>query len=238
MLALDHIVVHVNETSEIAKLSAELTRAGVPFEPDWGKEAKGFKVANIWLGQQYFEIVDIRTADNLWQPQWSARHARGDRGVYCIFFKTNEDIHGLYKKLLGSGVQATEPERTRFKWLFGLLEKKLPWQFMLLPEIPGTPVELGIIRYDEGAEKKSRPYMVPNTEDIGLTGLSKACVYTERQSEAQAYLETIHRTISQEVSLELSPKTPEQTAVVQLTAEVAPGKNLSGFKVANTAVVI
>ena len=237
MLTLDHIVVHIDGAAELTDLSAELKGAGIPFEPSWGKAAKGFKVANIWIGQQYFEIVDIYSPDNLWQPQWSARHANGDRGVYCIFFKTDENIYKLYNKFLGSGVQAAEPERTRFKWLFGLLEKKLPWQFMLLPKIPGTPVEIGIIQYDGGAEKKSRPYMVPNTEDVGLTGLSKARVYTEQHSEAQTYLETIRRLSSQDVALELSPKNPEQTAAAELLA-VTTNNTLSSFKVANTTVVV
>ena len=237
MLTLDHIVVHVDNSNEISALKSELDKASIPFEPDWGKAAKGFKIANIWIGQQYFEIVDILSADNLWQPQWSERHAQGDRGIYCIFLKTNEPIEQLHAKFLSEGIKATEPERTRFKWMFGLLEKKLPWQFMLLPNIPGTPIELGIIRYDEGAEKKHKPFMVPNTEDIGIVGLSRAVVYSEHCDEAKTYLERIGRIVSEDIPIELNEKGSSEQRIIELKAELKADLSFSGFQVANVAVV-
>ena len=238
MLTLDHIVVHVDSSKETTELKSELDRVGIPFEPDWGKKAKGFKVSNIWIGRQYFEIVDILSADNLWQPQWSERHARGERGVYCLFLKTNQAVNDIYAALIREGINVSRPERTRFKWMFGLLEKKLPWQFILLPKIPGTPVELGIIQYDAGAEKKFKPFMVPNTEDKGLLGLVEARVVSRAKDEAAAWLETLSRITGQELPLKLVEKTGEsENVVLQLVPELASGTNFSGVSIANVRIV-
>lgn len=235
---LDHIVIHVDTTDEITRLKTELDAAAVPFEPTWGKAAKGFKIANIWVGQQYFEIVDIHSDKNLWQPQWAQRHARGDRGVYCIFFKVQEDVHKLYQKFVQQNIDVTEPERTRFKWLFGLLEKKLPWQFMLLPNVLGTAVELGIIRYDDGAEEKHKPFMVPNTADKGITGLSRATLHTTKYHEAQQYLEHIQHIMGQTLPLHLHEMTDTTASpAVEIGVELDESTVFSGFQIANAHVL-
>lgn len=237
MLTLDHIVVHVDSSSEIVELKSKLDSVNIPFEPDWGKKAKGFKVSNIWIGQQYFEIVDILGPDNLWQPQWSARHAKGDRGVYCLFLKTNQAIHDLYDKLSNEGIKPSKPERTRFKWMFGLLAKKLPWQFMLLPKIPGTPIELGIIQYDAGAEEKSKPYMVPNAEDRGLLGLDRAIVSSEDREVASQWLGEVSRILGQELTVAIAEKPATlQNTVMQLTPKVSPDANFSDVVISNVAI--
>ncbi|MFG6096420.1 hypothetical protein SPB21_14265 [Leptothoe sp. ISB3NOV94-8A] len=237
-MILDHIVVHVESLEEINTLKAELDRLDIPFEPTWGKAAKGFQVSNIWVGQQYFEIVNILSSNNLWQPQWAARHAQGERGVYCVFFKVNEDIHQLYKNLKGANILVNEPERTCFKWMFGLLEKKLPWRFMLLPKIPGTRIELGIIQYDKGAEKKYAPFMVPNTKDKGIVGLRSACIYTDQVDEADAYLEEVGRLVNQTVPIQLNKQVGSAPGLVlELQAELDADVKFSGFNVSNVAVV-
>ena len=235
MLTLDHIVVHV-DGDDITQLKSELDRAGLPFEPDWGKKAKGFKVANVWIGRQYVEIVNILAPDNLWQPQWSARHARGDRGVYCLFLKTDQDFDDLHAAFTRGGVHASQPERTRFKWMFGLLEKKLPWRFMLLPPVPGTPVELGVIQYDRGAEAKFRPFMVPNAEDKGLLGLEKATVVSGNRDEACAWLENLSRILGQALPLNVGGD-GSQGAALHLTPRLAPGTDFPGVKIANVQIL-
>ena len=132
----------------------------------------------------------------------------------------------------------TEPERTRFKWLFGLLEKKLPWQFMLLPGIPGTPVELGIIRYDAGAEKKNKPFMVPNTETEGIVGLDTAYVSSEESKKARGYLERLQHLLARDMPVHISNKVDfEQDTTVKITARLRPNKAFSGFRVADVVVV-
>ena len=235
MLTLDHIVVHVNGGEDIIRLKSELDRAGLPFEPDWGKKAKGFTVANVWLGRQYFEIVNILAPDNLWQPQWSARHARGDRGVYCLFLRTNQNIDDLHAAFTREGVPTSLPERTRFRWMFGLLEKKLPWRFMLLPPVPGTPVELGVIQYDSGAEGKFRPFMTPNAEDKGLLGLERATVVSGSRDEAHAWLENVSRVLG---PLPLNVEGDgSQGAALRLTPKLAPGTDFSGVRIANVRIL-
>ena len=135
--------------------------------------------------------------------QWSERHARGERGVYCLFLKTDQAIEDIYAELTREGVNVSQPERTRFKWMFGLLEKKLPWQFILLPKISGTPIELGIIQYDEGAEKKFKPFMVPNAEDKGILGLAEARIVSQMKDKASTWLENISRFTGQALPLKL-----------------------------------
>lgn len=237
-MILDHIVVHVESLEETNDLKADLDKLDIPFEPTWGKEAKGFKVSNIWIGKQYFEIVNILGSDNLWQPQWASRHTQGDRGVYCVFFKVSEDIYQLYKNLKGASIDIMEPERTSFKWMFGLLEKKLPWRFMLLPRIPGTPIELGLIQYDKGAEKKYEPFMIPNTKDKGILGLSNACIYTSQIEEANAYLERVSGLVNQTIPIQLNKRISSgSNTVLSLQAVLKSDAEFSSFSISNVSVV-
>lgn len=52
-----------------------------------------------------------------------------------------------------------------------------------LPKIPGTDIEIGFIEYDEGAFKKFSPYMVPNSTDVGITGV-ETCLILSSDTEA------------------------------------------------------
>ena len=232
-MTLDHIVIHL-DADDLGAFKRELDEAGVPFEPGWGKKAKGFRVANLWVGAQYLELVEIVAPENLWQPRWSRRHAEGERGVYCLFLKIDETVEALYERLTAAGLSPSEPERTRFKWLFGLLEKKLPWQFILLPQIPGTPVELGFIHYDTGAEAKAKPYMVPNTEDVGMTGLTGAAVLSREPSEASAWLETLAEAVGR--TLPVHVLSAEGGEVLRVRMVLEPGKTFAPVEVGNLLI--
>ncbi|MEJ2035873.1 MAG: hypothetical protein P8X69_07295, partial [Maritimibacter sp.] len=128
-MMIDHIVAHFDTAREISDLKASLDAAGIPFEPSWGKKAKGFEISNIWIGEQYFELVQIKDDNNLWQPEWATRHRAGDRGAYCLFLDVDEEIETLRARLIGAGIAAGEVQRTSFKWFFNLFEKRLPWRF-------------------------------------------------------------------------------------------------------------
>ena len=34
-----------------------IRNTGVPYEPKWGKGTKGFKASNIWIGNEYLEMI-------------------------------------------------------------------------------------------------------------------------------------------------------------------------------------
>ena len=222
MLKLDHVVLHADGTGEIEEFKRLLDAADVPFEPSRGKKARGFRISNIWLGRQYFEIVDIQNEDNSWQPQWAERHASGDRGAYCIFFKVDRRITEMHQELTANGIRANEPERTSFRWLFGLLEKKMPWQFMLLPKIPGTGIELGFIAYDAGVENKMTPYMVPNGTDVGLSGMSGPTAYSNDPQRAQLWIEQVQSAIGDSIELMVDRRNTDLS--LRIAVNTDPGR--------------
>ncbi|GGX62657.1 hypothetical protein [Saccharospirillum salsuginis] len=226
MLKLDHVVLHSDGTAHVEDLKETLQSAGIPYEPSWGKKARGFRISNIWIGRQYFEIVEIHSDDNLWQPQWADRHREGERGTFCLFLKVDRNIDDVYRQLVDSGVEATAPERTRFKWLFGLLEKKLPWRFITLPKIPGTDIELGIIEYDEGAERKFEPFMVPNGTEVGLTGLSNPVIQSFHSDLAEQWLAQIQTAIGEPLPIAVVARTSDEA--LHLTVESSAGATFTG----------
>jgi len=201
MLEIDHVVIHIDSSKNVDEFKHHLDNAGVPFEPAWGKKSKGFKISNIWFGMQYFEIVNIVKSKNLWLPRWAKRHAKGERGTFCILFKLQSPISDLQKKLSDGGYRVTEPERTTFKGFLGLFEKTLPWRFFLTSKIPGTNIELGFIEYDAGAEEQIKPYLVPNGSDVGLTGLSRPVIYSEDPINANQWITDLQLIIGRKISL-------------------------------------
>jgi len=237
MVTLDHVVVHCSNDTDLTELREDLAHHGIPFEPRWGKKAKGFRISNIWIGRQYFELVHILGNDNAWQPQWSARHARGDRGVYCVFVKTGRDLDELTAELVSAGIEVSEPERTRFSWFFGLLEKRMPWRFVLVSGIPGTSIEIGIIRYDEGAEDRFKPYMVPNAEDSGFEGLIRAFVETSERDAASDALTALGAALGDELPITMVPDGTFGNGIdLRLIPAVSQGMCFSSCRVENVEI--
>lgn len=228
MLELDHLVLHVDSSQQVQTIKLQLDAAGLPFEPSWGKKAKGFQVSNIWIGRQYFEVVDILSRDNQWQPQWSKRHEEGERGVYCIFFHSPLSLDHLYNKVTEAEIAASKPERTRFKWLFGLLEKRLPWRFTILPKIPGTDIEVGFIEYDEGAFKKFSPYMVPNSTDVGITGIETCLILSSDTEAAERWLHKLESIVGAQFPITLKEATCGWS--VELTVNEESGHAFRGVE--------
>ncbi len=167
LMPFDHIVVHIAGAQDVSVLKSNLDAANVPFEPDWGKSAKGFKVSNVWIGRDYFEFVEITNDDSVWRHEWVQRHLAGEHGAYCVFFRVDRDLEAIAQSLAQANIAHGVIEQTRFKWLFGLLEKRLPWRYLILPPLPGSRIEIGLIQYEPGAAEKNKPYMVPNGEDVG-----------------------------------------------------------------------
>lgn len=234
MLKLDHLVLHVDSNQQVQEIKQQMDAAGLPFEPSWGKKAKGFQISNIWIGRQYFEVVDILSRDNQWQPQWSKRHEEGERGVYCIFFHSPVSLDHLYSKVTEAQIAASKPERTRFKWLFGLLEKRLPWRFTVLPKIPGTDIEIGFIEYDEGAFKKFSPYMVPNCTDVGITGIKRCSILSSDTELAECWLRKLESIVGAQLPITLKEATCGSS--VELTVIGESGHAFRGVEFSDVAL--
>lgn len=190
MERLDHFVIHIDNHPEIiTSLKATLPGLGYPFKPEWSKGTRGFKAANIWVGQQYLEIIRILKPDGGgWPPYWVEKHRKGSRGIYCLFLAT-ERLDKLYSDLLDNGLRVFGPKRTVFKFLF--FKESLPWRYILLPEIPGTDMQIGFIQYDSGAEDKFRPHMVPNAKENGIKGISQARVDLPLWNESLDFLSKV-----------------------------------------------
>lgn len=228
----DHVVIHANDTDQVYGLKGKLDDAGIPYEPSWGKKSKGFQISNIWIGNQYFEIVDILHLENEWQPNWAVRHADGDRGSYCLFLKTTIPIDEVYQRLKGAGFSISEPERTSFKWFFKLFQKKLPWRFALTSKIPGTEIELGFIEYDKGAEAKFAPFMVPNSNENGINSIARAKILSKELDLARAWLIKLQETLGQPIGLTVEEKSDEFALLLEVeTAEGVEFKTVPIFDV-------
>lgn len=174
---LDHFVVHVdNNISKLHDLKNRIEPLGFPFEPEWGKGTKGFKAANIWIGRQYFEIVRLLNKDGGgWTSHWVNQYNLGKRGIYCIFLATN-DLDQLVLGLKERGCSFKGPERVSFKAFFGLIKKTLPWKMIYTGPIPGTELEIGFIQYDPDPKDRIKQYLVPNSDEKGIKGISSGNV--------------------------------------------------------------
>lgn len=193
MIRLDHFVVHVDEDMhQLLKLKQRIEPLGFPFEPEWGKGTKGFKTANIWIGDQYFEIVWLKTPDGGgWKKEWVKQYHQGSRGIIALFLLTDE-LNNIRNGLAERGIAVSEPERIRFRWFFGLLKKTLPWKMVYTDPIPGTNLQISFIEMDSPrAMKQMRKYMVPNSREKGIDGIHKATVKFPFTQEAIHYLQCL-----------------------------------------------
>ena len=191
-MILDHFVIHMDDDpAQLEGLKTRLDACGVPFEPDWGKGTKGFRASNIWIGRQYFEIIRILRPDGGgWVPQWVARHQQGQRGLYCLFLKTDR-LDDIAETLRAAGVETQGPERITFRAFFGLLKKSMPWRVLYLPPIPGTGLEFGFIEYDPDPKGRLKAHMVPNADENGLTGVTEARIRLPLTEDTAAFIQQV-----------------------------------------------
>lgn len=64
MLRIDHLVVNIDKKYQTDELEIQSIRnTGLPYEPKWGKGTKGFKASNIWIGNEYLEMINLFKKD-------------------------------------------------------------------------------------------------------------------------------------------------------------------------------
>lgn len=177
-MKLDHSVVNVDNKYQTDKTIIDLIRAkGFPYEPKWGKRTRGFIVSNLWIGNEYFEMVQILKSDGGgWVEEWTRKYNQGHRGLICLMLDV-EDIDGTYHSLSRNGLQLTRPKWLEFRWFFNLLTRRMPWRNCYTPFFKGVPLQIG---FQEMKDEKSREfmnqYMVPNSRDNGIHGISRVMI--------------------------------------------------------------
>mgnify|MGYP000877496221 FL=1 len=58
-MKLDHFVVNIDKKYQKDEKNISNISDSIPYEPKWGKGTKGFKVSNLWIGNEYLEMVHV-----------------------------------------------------------------------------------------------------------------------------------------------------------------------------------
>lgn len=186
-MRLDHFVVHITKNEgKLELLKSELAELGIPFDPKRGKGTKGFKVANVWIGEQYLELPWILTKDGGgWRADWVSKYHEGKRGIFGLCLMV-DDIEQIKRDLENRGVQVEGPERITFK-ILGLFKKSLPFQTLYTPNIPGTDLQIMFLQMDSQKmfDYTKKHFMHPNSEKNGVTGIGRAVVELPESPEVR-----------------------------------------------------
>lgn len=77
--SIDHIVVNIDQYYQTnQKFIKRVNDLGLPYKPQNEKGTKGFKASNIWIGNEYFEFVYVKTANGGgWIKEWGNRYNTG-----------------------------------------------------------------------------------------------------------------------------------------------------------------
>ncbi len=187
-MKIDHLVVNVDRfVHEDKDFVKSVNSVGLPYEPKWGKGTKGFKVSNLWIGNEYFEMVRIKNKDGGgWVQSWTEQYNNGHRGLIGFALDVN-DIDAVYKRLLSQKIEVSSPEPLRFRWFFNMLHKTMPWKNSYLPVFEGVPFQFFLQQMnDEKSKNFMQQYMVPNSNDHNINGISQVNIYgawTEKDKE-------------------------------------------------------
>lgn len=177
-MKLDHFVINVSEKYQSDKEIIDGIRSsGLPYEPKWGKGTRGFKVSNLWIGNEYFEFVRIlKSNGGGWIPEWTKAYIQGHRGMVCLMLDV-EDIDEIYSLLKNKKISVTQPRWLEFKWFFNLLTRRMPWRNCYLPFFEGAQFQIGFQQMrDQEARDFMSQYMVPNAKENGIGGIMKAVI--------------------------------------------------------------
>lgn len=189
-MKIDHLVVNVDNTVQEDKgIIDRIHSIGLPYNPKKGKGTKGFKVSNIWIGNEYFELVSIKTKDGGgWLQDWTMKYIAGHRGLIGFCLEVN-DIEEAYQKLLHQKINIAPPKPLEFRWFFNLLKKTMPWRNLYLPEFQGVPFQFFLQQVDDEKTKKyMKKYMVPNSLENEISDISEVLIYGKLSVEDKKIL--------------------------------------------------
>lgn len=178
MFRFDHFVVNVNQQYQKDKKEIKaIIDGGFPYKPTWGKGTNGFKASNLWIGNEYLEMINIlKSNGGGWKSDWVKLYNNGHRGLICIMLDV-DNIEEVYTILSARNINVTKPEHLKFKWFFNMFTRVMPWQNCYIDFLEGIPLQIGFQQMDD---EKSREfmskYMVPNSIENNITGISKVII--------------------------------------------------------------
>lgn len=209
-MKIDHIVVNINSKYQSSQKELSLIReAGFLYEPKYGKGTSGFKASNIWIGEEYFEMISITKSNGGgWKSDWTELYNNGHRGVVCIFFDV-KDIGSLYETLQKKKIDITKPEWLKFKWFFNLFTRTMPWKNSYLPFFHKMPFQFGFQQMkDEKSKNLMHQYMYPNSVKNGILSINTIELYGEYTKEDISLIQNVFKNVlvvDSEVNIELNP---------------------------------
>ena len=174
-MRIDHLVVNVDQKYQKDKNEIQSIRNQMlPYEPKWGKGTSGFKASNIWIGNEYFEMIHLLKRDGGgWKSEWVEKFNEGHRGLICLMLDV-EDLDNIYEEMMHHSIPITEPQYLQFKWGFGLFTRTMPWRNSYFPFFEGVPLQIGLQQMkDEKSVEFMRQYMVPNARENGIDGIEE-----------------------------------------------------------------
>ena len=176
MLRIDHLVVNVDKKYQTNKNEIQSIRnTMLPYEPKWGKGTKGFKASNIWIGNEYFEMIHLLKKDGGgWKTEWVEKFNEGHRGLICLMLDV-DNVDEIYEEMINVySINISEPKYLQFKWGLGLFTRTMPWRNSYFPFFEGIPLQIGLQQMkDEKSVQFMRQYMVPNARDNGINGIEE-----------------------------------------------------------------
>lgn len=178
-LKIDHLVVNVDGFVQEDKNFINKVRTfGLPYEPKWGKGTKGFKVSNIWIGDEYFELIQVKSiSGGGWVESWTMDYHSGHRGLIGFALEV-DNIEATYQNLIKRNIPVSIPEPLKFRWFFKLLSKTMPWRNSYLPKFEGMPFQFFLQQLnDEKSKAFMQQYMVPNSREKNISGISEVKIF-------------------------------------------------------------
>ncbi|WP_297637357.1 hypothetical protein [uncultured Clostridium sp.] len=178
MFKFDHFVLNVGSSYQKNQdVINNMPQAGFPYKPSLGKGSKEFNLSNLWIGNEYLEMVHLLSPEgNGWKKDWIQFFNSGHRGVICIMLQAL-DIHKLYSDLRKENVLITFPEAPNLKFFFNLFTKTMPWKNSYISFFEGIPLQIGFQQVkDEHTRKHIEKYMKPNIFENDILNINKAIV--------------------------------------------------------------
>lgn len=193
MFKIDHLVINIDDKYQLDNhIIAQIQDAGYPYHPQWGKGTKGFKASNLWIGEEYFEMIRLLKAHGGgWRDDWVERYNHGHRGLISIIFET-DDIDKCYSQLKEKDIDISTPEFLKFKWFFNLLTRTMPWRNAYLPFFKGIPLQIAFQQMkDQKSKDFMQKYMVPNSRDNQINGINTIVINGKLTPEDRALIKNI-----------------------------------------------
>ncbi|WP_052344247.1 hypothetical protein [Bacillus ndiopicus] len=178
-MRFDHLVVNIDKKYQTDNIEIQSIRnTGLPYEPKWGKGTKGFKASNIWIGNEYLEMIHLLKKDGGgWKPEWVEKYNKGHRGLICLMLDV-DDLDKIYEEMTNNySISISEPKYLQFKWGFGLFTRTMPWRNSYFPFFEGIPLQIGLQQMkDKKSAEFMHKYMVPNARDNDINGIEEIII--------------------------------------------------------------